>query len=388
MSSSAATGRPAAGIELSREQGLLLEIAARTVRERWPIERVRDDRETEGRGEAAEALEREIAELGWYGIAIAEEHGGAGQGVADLVPLVEPLGRHLVGGPFVATQIAAAALGAAQDTGLQAHWLPRIAEGQPLALALFEGDGSWDLDEPACALRREPDGSLRLVGEKQFVTDLGSAAGLLVSARGEEGPALVVLEHHQLDGVERTPEVVIDLTRRSTTVRFDALAVPGDQAIVGAPALAALRSAQEAAWLLHAAEAWGGLQGVLDGIVDYLRSRRQLGRTIGSYQSLKHPTVDLLIGLERARSLLYHAATVISRPESSAAERETALRMAKAAACEAFADAGDRAIQFHGGVGFTWECDAQLYLRRALWLNAQWGDPLHHRRRLAGLLLA
>ena len=122
---------------------------------------------------------------------------------------------------------------------------------------------------------------------------------------------------------------------------------------------------------------------VLEVIVDYLKSRIQFDRPIGSYQALKHPTVDVLVGLERARSHLYHAATVYGTPEA-----EVALRMAKAASCEAFAFGGDRAVQFHGGFGFTYECDAQLYLRRALWCQTQYGDPLHQRKHLADLLLS
>jgi alkylation response protein AidB-like acyl-CoA dehydrogenase len=139
---------------------------------------------------------------------------------------------------------------------------------------------------------------------------------------------------------------------------------------------------QRAAWLLLSAESAGGTAGVLDVVVEYLNTRTQFGRTIGAYQALKHPTVDILIGLERARSHVYHAASVLGQ-----AEEEVALRMAKVESSEAFAFAGDRAIQFHGGFGFTYECDAQLYLRRALWCQYQFGDPPHHRAALAPALL-
>jgi alkylation response protein AidB-like acyl-CoA dehydrogenase len=372
-------------ISFSPEQALLLDIAGRTLRERWPIDKVREHLEV-GAGHSAE-LEREMSDLGWYGLAVPEAHGGSDQGLAELVPLVEPMGRHLVAGPFVATQIGVQGLLALTDPNLHATWLPKINQGQALAVALLEGDGSWDLERPTTLLEPASDGGFTLTGEKILVTDLEGAAGLLVTATTGDGPALVLLEPAQIAALERREDRVIDLTRRSTSVRFSALPVRADQTFTGPAAVHALQALRDAAWLLSAAEACGGLQGVLDVLLEYLRNRRQFGRTIGSYQALKHPTVDLLIGLERARSLLYHAATVVAHPESQAEAREIALRMAKAEANDAFLQAADRAIQFHGGVGFTWECDAQLYLRRALWLQALWGDAPHHRQRLADLLL-
>jgi alkylation response protein AidB-like acyl-CoA dehydrogenase len=122
---------------------------------------------------------------------------------------------------------------------------------------------------------------------------------------------------------------------------------------------------------------------VLDVVLDYLRTRTAFGRKIGSFQALKHTCVDILVGLERTRSHVYHAATLLAGNEDA----EVALRMAKAEAGDSFVFAGDRAVQFHGGFGFTWDCDAQLFLRRALWLQFAYGDAAHHRRRLADILL-
>ncbi len=141
---------------------------------------------------------------------------------------------------------------------------------------------------------------------------------------------------------------------------------------------------EQAALLVVCAEIAGGLSGVLHTIVGYLTTRRQFDRLIGSYQALKHPTVEILLAAERSKSHLYHAATTIGRGGREAA---IALGMAKAQGSEAFAWAGDRAVQFHGGFGFTYECDAQLFLRRALWCQYQLGDERHHRRKLAKLLL-
>ena len=129
--------------------------------------------------------------------------------------------------------------------------------------------------------------------------------------------------------------------------------------------------------------------------MDYLNTRSAFGRKIGSYQALKHGCADILIGLERARSHLHHAATLLVEAGGAGTDTapiapddiEVALRMAKVEAGDSFVAAGDRSVQFHGGFGFTYDCDAQLYLHRALWLQPWFGDAAHHRRRLADLLL-
>ena len=150
-------------------------------------------------------------------------------------------------------------------------------------------------------------------------------------------------------------ETVIDETRRSYTLEVDALALPADQLLPGSD----FHSIEHAALLLLSAEMSGGLAGVLHVIIDYLTTRKQFDQYIGSYQSLKHPTVQILLSMEACRSHLYRAATLIAQQDND--QIEEAVRMAKAQGSEAFAFAGDRAVQFHGGFGFTYECDAQLF---------------------------
>ncbi len=122
---------------------------------------------------------------------------------------------------------------------------------------------------------------------------------------------------------------------------------------------------------------------IVGGNVRTVKTRKQFGKPIGSYQALKHPIVEAHVGMERSRSLLYSAAHCFEEGK----EGEVATRMAKAYVGSAFAFLADRAIQFHGGYGFTYECDAQLYRRRALWCESQYGDALYHRRALADLIL-
>ena len=135
-----------------------------------------------------------------------------------------------------------------------------------------------------------------------------------------------------------------------------------------------------------AAEAAGTAAACLDTTVEYLKTRKQFGKLIGSYQALKHPSVDILCDMDSTRSFVYHAATLVGDGPLDR-DAEIACRMAKAQATQARLYAGDRSVQFHGGMGFTYECDAQLYIRRAQWSQQQFGDAQHHRKRLAALLL-
>jgi hypothetical protein len=199
-----------------------------------------------------------------------------------------------------------------------------------------------------------------------------------------QGANVALLDAADLAARPPERETVIDETRRSYSVSLDGIRLPAASLITGASAKAALRAIRDTGWLLNSALAAGGIAGVLDVVVDYLNTRTTFGRKIGSYQSLKHTCADILVGLERSRSHVYHAATRLADGEDA----EIALRMAKAESGDTFVFAGDRAVQFHGGFGFTYDCDAQLFLRRAIWLQSGFGDAAHHRRHLADLLLS
>jgi len=364
-------------------QAMLADIANRFFLDRWPVESARQQLTSESGFDRD--LWAEMAEVGWMGIAVPEELGGTGLGAVELVSLVEPMGRHLFASPFVSTQLVIQGLlSAGAEEGAEAlrqEWLPRLASGAIASLAAVDTDGSWELT--SCTSRAEAVGSkVVLHGSKSFVLDAEEADVFLVTATFQGESALVVLEKSQVPEAALAREIVIDETRRSYRLSLDGIEVDGSSVVQGEAAGGAQSAIGEMALLLVSAEAVGGTAGVLDVVVDYLKTRTQFDRPIGSFQALKHPTVDILIGLERARSHLYHAATVFGE-----AEAEVALRMLKAEASDAFAFAGDRAVQFHGAFGFTYECDAQLFLRRALWCQSQYGDALHHRKRLADLVL-
>lgn len=369
-------------ITFTDEQSMLLDTASGFFRDKSPTSRVRDLMLDE-RG-YDESVWQEMVSLGWSGLAIPEDLGGSGLGLAAAVTIAEPMGRHLSATPWLSTQLFIQGLLAGSDAQKNAY-LPAVAEGATGSVALSEADGDWNLAGAALEIVARGD-ELALSGMKTFVLDAAAADYLLVSGSHSGAPALVIVHRDELDAAALSRETIIDETRRSYELRLDGLRVPAGRLLEGRAALAALEEIRNGALLLISAESAGGMAGVLEVIVEYLNTRTAFGRKIGSYQGLKHPTVDILIGLERCRSHVYHAASLIDAGES-AANIEVALRMAKAQAAESYAFAGDRAIQFHGGFGFTWECDAQLYLRRALWSQYAFGDAIHHRRHLADALI-
>ena len=213
------------------------------------------------------------------------------------------------------------------------------------------------------------------------MTDADAAEFFIVSVNVESNARLVLVKRDQIPMSHLRRETVIDETRRSYQLDLDGLSVPLGQLLEGND----FQAIEFASLLLLSAEIAGGLVGSIHTIVEYLNTRKAFDKVIGSYQALKHPTVKILLDLEAMRSHLYHAATKLGQGDAN--EAEVALRMAKSHGSAAFAFAGDRAVQFHGGFGFTYECDAQLYLRRALWCQYQFGDEAYHRHLLESMLL-
>ena len=367
-------------ITFSDEQAMLQDVAVNFCREKVSIGEVR--RQIASDSGFDRELWKEISELGWLAVAVPEEFGGSALSLAEVVSIVEPMGRHLAGTPFVSTQLLIQGLLAGGSDELKGELLPKICEGAVGTIALFERDGDWDLEhiEAGAVIRGD---KARLSGTKTLVCDATVAEYILVSVQFDGAPALAIVRKADLPGECVKRETVIDETRRSFALDLSGATVPRSALITGDKARAALKAIRDAALLLASAEAAGGIAGTLELIVGYLNQRTAFGKKIGSYQSLKHTCSDILIGLERARSHVYHAASLIAAGENA----EVALRMAKVEAGDSFVFAGDRSIQFHGGFGFTFDCDGQLFLRRALWLQYAFGDAAHHRRKLAELLL-
>lgn len=364
-------------ISFSEEQGMLMDVAREFCRDQSSIEAVRSHLETDPGYDTG--VWQQMVELGWTGIALPEEYGGSGLGIAELVPVLEAMGRSLLGTPFLSSVLAAQLVLRAGDAGQREQLLPSLAAGQAATLALQESP-DWGSEAINATLSAEG----VLSGIKVFVQDAAASDLFVVSAKRDGKTVLAVVERGALADGAIAPNTLMDQTRRSATVSFEG--AKATTVIAGDTVEAALRDVRLIGALLVAAEAVGSNAASLDLTVDYLKTRKQFGNLIGSYQSLKHPSVEILNAMESARSFVYRAASVMDG-DALSEEAEIACRMAKAQATDSLLFASDRGVQFHGGMGFTYECDASLYCRRAQWVRQQFGDALHHRKHLARLLL-
>ena len=322
------------------------------------------------------ALWRELAALGWTGLVIPEAQGGAGLGAVHLAVLAEESGRRLLPSPLLPALLAGKLIEHAGDEAQREHWLPGIARGEAVAtLAHVEPSGAWEAAATSATLERG-----RLTGAKHHVWAAHTAQHFLVPAR--EGAALrFALVAADAGGVTVEPEVGLDSSRRTGRVRFESAACE----LLAGDAATAWQAWRPWAWLALAAEMAGGADAVLTLTAAYAATRVQFDKPIASFQAIKHPLVNVLIAVEQLRTLVYAAASALDVGDP---EADRLARMAKAAACEAYPFACSRAVQFHGGYGFTLDCDVHFYFKRALWSRAMLGDGPHHRRHLAEELFA
>ena len=332
----------------------------------------------------------QIAEQGWLGINFAEEDGGAGLGLVDLVVLMEEMGRAVMPGPYLATVLlGGAAIREAGSPAQRQEYLPAIAEGRLRAtLAAIEPNARWDASG-IMMNARPAGGGFSLSGAKLFVPDAHLADVIVVAARTRDGSTMedgvsLFLVPKDAAGLSIAAMPSIDETRKLCEVRLDNVAVP-QSALLGElhqgwPALARV---YDGASVALAAEMCGGAQRVLEITVDYAKLRVAFGKPIGSYQGVKHKCSDMLVEVENAKSLVYYAAWAIDEKQQDAA---MAVSMAKAYASDASRKVSNAGIQLHGGIGMTWEHDLHLYMKRAKASEVAFGDATWHRERVAALL--
>jgi alkylation response protein AidB-like acyl-CoA dehydrogenase len=318
-------------------------------------------------------------QLGLVGLAIPEEYGGSGFSYAELVVVLEEMGRTLLCAPYFASvALAANAILAAGDEAARRELLPGIADGTVVAtVALTEDSGRWDADGIQLAARPASDGSYALTGHKAFVID-GQLAGLIVvAARTTEGIALLTVAGDAA-GLTRTTQPTMDMTRKQARLEFDG--TPARLLCQGDAAAAALAVTLDRAAVALAAEQVGGARQCLDMSVAYAKTRLQFGRPIGSFQAIKHKCAEMLVAVESARSAAAYAGWVAAyRP----AELPAAASLAKAFCSDTYFRTAGQTIQIHGGIGFTWEHDAHLHFKRAKSAGLLLGDPVYHRELLA-----
>jgi alkylation response protein AidB-like acyl-CoA dehydrogenase len=305
-------------------------------------------------------LWRQMAEMGILGLLIDPEFGGVGAGARELELIMEEAGAALLPGPLLSSSVLAASLlSDCSDDALKREMLPGLADGSRIATVALTGDaGSWTNDGVEVRAERG-DGGWTLTGSASFVTWANVADTLLVLARTANGTAVFIAGSGD-DGVGIEPLDTQDPTlrlARATFERAPAVLLPGvgETSIERALTLARIALAGEQA---------GGARRVLDGTVDYLKTRRQFGRPIGGFQALKHMAADLLLEVESATSAAREAARAYAE-STSAAEIDALISLAGFACADAFKETSATGIQMHGGIAFTWEHWAHLYWRRA-----------------------
>jgi alkylation response protein AidB-like acyl-CoA dehydrogenase len=363
------------------EQELFRSNIQRFLREKSPTTEVRRLMDT-AEGYDPDVWRQLSEDLALPGIHIPERYGGAGFGMVELCIVTEELGRALLCAPYFSTAVLAA--NAILNAGTEAQkssLLPDLASGARLAtLAVTELNGHWDPREIELVATPVADGYL-LDGVKSYVVDGHVADLLVVAARlpktvGGEGMALFTLAADS-SGVEPRLLESMDATRKIARINFhsahaDLLGKLED----GAQPL--LRTLDQAAIAL-ANEMVGGAQALLDSAVDYAKLRVQFGRTIGSFQAIKHKCADMLLDVELAKSAAYYA----SQAAAWGDPEWTALAcLAKAAASEAYLRTAAECIQIHGGIGFTWDNDTHLWFKRAKSSEVFLGQPNYHRELL------
>ena len=333
-----------------------------------------------------------LADQGWFGILFPEEAGGSGLGLVEMTVLMEEMGRAVMPGPFFSTVLLGGA--AILEVGSQAQqqeWLPRIAAGSAkVSLAWTEPNARWDA-AGIVATGRETAGGFVLSGTKLFVADAHLSDAVVVAVRTRDGSTMedgvsLFLVPKGAAGFAVTLLPTIDETRKLCEVRLDNVAVPA-AALLGEKhgGWPPLSRVLDRATVALCAEMCGGAQQVLDMTTAYAKIRLTFGKPIGSYQGVKHRAADMLVDVENAKSLTYYAAWAI---DEGLAEAPLAVSMAKAYTSDAYRKVAGAGIQLHGGIGFTWEHDLQLYFKRAKASEVAFGDATWHRERVARLMTA
>lgn len=363
----------------TEEQEMLREAVRGFLAERCPMEEAR--RLMEGEAGHSPVLWKEMATLGWVGLLAPEAHGGAGLGFVDLLVVLEEAGRALFPSPLISCSLAIRAIGEGASDDQQARWLPPLAAGDEIAtVALVEADDALDPNALQVQARSATEGAITLSGTKLFVTDLLAADRILVACKGAtQGHLLAMLRANQ-DGVERIGLVGMDSSKRMGKLVLNEVRVAAEDLIVVDAAF--IERLVDHAAAAVTAEAVGSAEAAHALMVGYAKSREQFGALIGKFQGVKHPLAEMYVDIESFKSINYYAAWCLDEAPDEAARY---VSMAKAYASDAMTRIGIDAIELHGAIGYTWEYDAQLFLKRSKWVKSAFGGADHHYDRVARL---
>jgi alkylation response protein AidB-like acyl-CoA dehydrogenase len=349
--------------DLSDDQRVFNDHVERMLRETCPVDRLH--KAFSGDQDLADTMWRAQLELGLGGLLAPEEHGGLGLGLLEAASIAELIGRAGAPGPFISHTLAVLAIAKAGSDAQKARWLPALAAGEAVgAVALMEGSAwgpdAWKLAEGE-----------RLSGAKDYVLGLAEADVFVVALAGGK----LALVEANAPGVTRNVWSSTDRTRPIGQLGLD-----------NAPAeimpLAYGRELFDAALVLTAADAHGGAARMVEDIVEYSKTRVQFGKTIAHFQAVKHKLADLALWVE-PNGPLYRQAAATFDQEPEDAPRVASI--AKAHIVSTFSEVARTATESYGGIGYTWEHSAHIWLRRSMFDNAWLGGPLDHRERAAAL---
>lgn len=312
---------------------------------------------------------QEITELGWHLLAVPEANGGIGMGLVAAAAIQEEIGRAACPSPLTNTLQSTFLLREANAT---AH-LEKIVAGESMGIALFGEDGSLEVDSTDVTANGKT-----LSGTSWYVQDASKMDNFIVAAKSAEGIGLYCVAS---SAVEIRSDKIVDLTRDQARIVFsdtpaEVISAPGEAEAVIARALSAI-------YTLIAADIAGAAEWQLQATTEYAKIRTQFDRPIGFFQAVKHPIVNMMIATDETRSLVYNAASAYDY------EPETAARyahLAKSSASDTASFCSNRSTQLHGGIGFTWESDVQIYHKRQMHSQFLFGDGSWHRQKVAQLL--
>jgi len=338
----------------------------------------------------SDATWQQMSEMGLPGLAIDPGYGGQGLGMVELALVLDEMGRAAYPGPFFATSVlAASAIAAGGQPNQMARYLPDLAQGQTKAtLALIEDALSWAPSGVQLRAERRGDAFV-LSGHKRFVPFAQVANLILVAARTDSGSAsdgtTVFAVPPDAAGLRQAPNVEMDHTAKTATVSFEGVTVPAD-AVIGEidRGWAVIGPVLQRAAIGAAAEMLGAARRCMEMSVEYAKVRQQFGQPIGAFQAIKHACAEMLLEVENAHAATYYAAWAL---DAGSPDAELAASVAKAYVGEASRKVCGSSIQVHGGIGFTWEYDLHLYVKRAKHFEPLYGDADFHRERALQLLL-
>jgi len=352
--------------DLTEEQQMLQEAVGQLLENECPVTHLREI--FDGETGHDPALWKGLVEMGLAGLAVPEEYGGAGLEILDLAVAAETLGYHAAPGPFLGHALAALAITCGGSEAQKKKWLPALATGDLVGtVALAEEGGVWQPEAWQLA------GGETISGRKEYVL-CGDLADLIVVGLANGGLGVV-----EKGAAGLTDELVdgADLSRRFRHLVFER--TPCEVLSDGATASGRMR---DVALVLLAADAFGGSQRLLEMCVEYAKTREQFGVTIGHFQALKHQLASMALDVEPNRGLYWFAAYA---QDHVVDEAERVAAIAKAHITDRFMQVARDAVEAHGGIGFTWECDVQIWFKRAMFDRAFLGTPAEHRERSAQL---